>query len=317
MTPYKLFFTTDIHGSERCFRKFVNAGKFYETQAIILGGDITGKAIIPIVSAGSGIYKATITSKERLLTKDELEDFEKEIRFNGYYPYVTDPDELAVIESDPRGIEKLFKKAIKTSLEMWLALAEERLKPLGIKIFISPGNDDDFIVDDVLASYSYVINPEERVVSIEDGVEMMSFGYANPTPWNSPREMAENELLPHLEALAQKMDYNSVTIFNLHTPPYDTAIDQAPKLDANLKPVVEGGQVAMAGCGSHSVRDVIMKYQPDLGLHGHVHESAGMVKLGKTICLNPGSEYNDGVLRGAIVSIDIKKKKINYQLTVG
>lgn len=314
---FKLFFTTDVHGSERCFRKFVNAAKFYDVQAIILGGDITGKAIIPIVKEAGGMYNVTVTNHLRKISEDELDALKKEIRFNGYYPYVTNPDELAEIEKDPEGKNKLFRSAIKESLEGWFALAEERLKPLNIKIYVSPGNDDDPIVDEVLKSSNYVINPEERVVEIAPGIEMMSFGFSNPTPWDSPRELPEEEMKKRLTSLADKMSYSGISIFNLHVPPFDTPIDQAPKLDANLKPVVEGGQIAMTGVGSKSIRDVIEKYQPTLGLHGHIHESAGAVRLGKTICVNPGSEYNDGVLRGAIITLDEKKKKISYQLTVG
>lgn len=314
---FKLFFTTDIHGSERCFRKFVNAAKFYDVQAIILGGDITGKAIIPVIKEAGSMYSATLNNSTVKIAQDELEAFQKEIRFNGYYPYITDKDELAEIAKDPEGKNKLFRAAIRESLETWFALAEERLKPLNIKIYVSPGNDDDAVVDEVLESSSYIINPEEKVIEVAPGIEMMSFGYSNPTPWDSPRELSEEELAKRLTSLADKMSYKSISIFNLHAPPFDTPIDQAPKLDANLKPVVEGGQIAMAGCGSKAVRDVIKKYQPTLGLHGHVHESAGAVHLGKTICINPGSEYNDGVLRGAIVTLDEKKKKVSYQLTVG
>lgn len=314
---FKIFFTTDVHGSERCFRKFVNAAKFYGVQAIILGGDITGKAIIPVIKDAGGTYTATITSTPRHITADELEALLKEIRFNGYYPYITTDDELEEISKDPDGKKKLFRAAIKESLESWFALAEERLKPIGVKIYVSPGNDDDEIVDEVLAESSFVINPEERVVEIAPGIEMMSFGYANPTPWDSPRELPEEELYKRLTALADKMSYKGVSIFNIHVPPFNTPLDQAPKLDATLKPVVEGGQVAMAPCGSKSVRTIIEKYQPTIGLHGHVHESSGAFRLKKTICLNPGSEYNDGVLRGAIVTIDEKKKKVSYQLTVG
>jgi Icc-related predicted phosphoesterase len=162
-----------------------------------------------------------------------------------------------------------------------------------------------------------VINPEEKVVEIAPGIEMISFGFSNPTPWNSPRELPEEEIKKRLTVLADKLSYSGTSIFNLHVPPYDTLIDQAPKLDADLKPVVEGGQIAMTGVGSKAVREIIQKYQPSIGLHGHVHESTGAIRLGKTICINPGSEYNDGVLRGAIVTIDEKKKKISYQLTVG
>jgi Icc-related predicted phosphoesterase len=186
-----------------------------------------------------------------------------------------------------------------------------------VKVYISPGNDDDFVVDDVLTSASYVIDPEEQVVEIAPGISMLSLGYSNPTPWNSPRELSEEELCQRLEAMAEKMPSNQVTLWNVHVPPKDTPIDQAARLDANLKPVVQGGQVAMMGVGSTSVRDLIMKYQPTVGLHGHVHESAGAIRLGKTVCINPGSEYSDGILRGSLLSIDEKKKSVTYQLTMG
>lgn len=314
---FNLFFTTDVHGSERCFRKFVNAAKFYGVQAIILGGDITGKVIIPVVKNAGGMYDVSISGQPRKVSGDELEALQNEIRFNGYYPYITTPDELSEIEKDPEGQKKLFRKAIKESLEKWFSLAEERLKPLNVKVYISPGNDDDAIVDEVLEANSFIINPEEQVVELAPGIEMITFGYSNPTPWDSPRELSEEKLALRLTSLAEKMSYKGVSIFNLHVPPFDTPIDQAPKLDANLKPVVEGGQIAMTGVGSKAVRDVIKKYQPTIGLHGHIHESPGAVRLGKTVCINPGSEYNDGVLRGAIVMIEERKKKVSYQLTVG
>lgn len=315
--PLKIFFTTDIHGSERCFRKFINAAKFYDAQVLILGGDITGKVIIPVIKKKNNLYETTIFNRPREVTEDELDKLIEEIRFNGYYPYITTPDELAYIESNPEEKEKLFELLIKESLERWFALAEERLKPLNVKLYISPGNDDDLIVEKVLNSSQFIINPEEKIIEIATDVEMLTFGFSNPTPWNSPRELPEEEIKKRLITLADKMKYTGISIFNIHVPPYDTPIDQAPKLDKNLKPVVEAGQIVMTGVGSKAVREVIMQYQPTLGLHGHVHESAGVVRLGKTICINPGSEYSDGVLRGALITIDEKRKRVSYQLTVG
>ncbi len=314
---FKLFFTTDVHGSDRCFRKFLNSAKFYGAQVIVLGGDMTGKAVVPVVHEAGNVYTADFSSRPKRVEADQLDDLLKEIQFNGYYPYVTTPVELKKIRADSQGSSKLFQKVIRKSIQEWLALAEERLKPLGVKVYISPGNDDDFVVDEVLNESKFVINPEEQVVEIMPGVSMLSFGYSNPTPWNSPRELPEKELGKRLSALAAKMPQDGITIYNIHVPPVDTPIDQAAKLDKNLKPVVEGGQVAMIGVGSPSVRDLILKYQPTVGLHGHVHESAGAIRLGRTVCINPGSEYSDGVLRGALLTIDEKKKKFSYQLTMG
>jgi Icc-related predicted phosphoesterase len=314
---FKLFFTTDVHGSDRCFRKFVNAARFYDAQVIVLGGDITGKAVVPVVRGARDTYRVAYTGRERQVPASELGTVLNEIHFNGFYPFVTTPEELADVEADPQGSARLFQRAIRESLEGWMSLAEERLKPLGVKAYISPGNDDDFVVDEVLNSSHFVINPEEKVVEIEDGVSMLTFGFSNPTPWNSPRELSEEELGRRINALAEKMPASGITIYNIHVPPLDTPIDQAPLLDDTLKPVVEGGQVRMVGVGSRSVRDLIMKYQPTVGLHGHVHEASGAIRLGKTICINPGSEYNDGVLRGALLNIDTRKQKVSYQLTMG
>ena len=314
---FKLFFTTDVHGSDRCFRKFINSAKFYGAQVIILGGDMTGKAVVPVIRNNSNTYMADFSGHPKQAEADQLENLLKEIQFNGYYPYVTTPDELEEIHADPDGGAKLFHKVIKQSLEGWFALAEERLRPLGVKVYISPGNDDDFVVDEVLNASDFVINPEEKVVEIAPGVSMLSFGYSNPTPWNSPRELPEQELGRRLSILADQMPPDQLSIYNIHVPPLDTPIDQAAKLDGNLKPVVEGGQVAMIGVGSSSVRELILKHQPSIGLHGHVHESAGAIRLGKTVCINPGSEYSDGVLRGALLTLDEKKKKFSYQLTMG
>ncbi|PMP84034.1 MAG: metallophosphoesterase [Caldisericum exile] len=313
----RIFFTTDIHGSERCFRKFVSAGKFYNANILILGGDITGKGFVPIVRLKNGYYEANYQGNEEIVSKDELPKLEEEIRFNGLYPYVTTEEELEVIEKSPEKRREIFKFVIKHTLEEWMVLATERLRPLGIKIFVSPGNDDDPVVDDALFVSKYVINPDKKVIEIYDNVEMLSYGYSNPTPWNSPREKTEEEIYNDLKSLAGQMDYNKFTIFNIHVPPFNTPLDIAPKLDKTLKPVVEGGSVATENVGSKSVRRIIEEFQPDLGLHGHVHESPGSVKIGKTLSLNPGSEYSDGILRGVLINLDEKKKKFTFQFTMG
>jgi uncharacterized protein len=314
----KLFFTTDIHGSDRCFRKFINAAKFYGAQVLVLGGDITGKAVVPIVKGAGDVYTANFSMEPRRVGTAELPVLVKEVQFNGFYPFVTNPDELATIRAEPDGVANLFRRLIAESLKSWVALAEERLPAQNVSIYISPGNDDDLVVDEVLASSTFVINPEERIVEVAPGVPMLTLGLSNPTPWHSPREVSEEELGWRLNALAERMPHpGGLSIYNTHLPPKDTPIDQAARLDETLKPIVQGGQIVMTGVGSSSVREAILKYQPALGLHGHVHEAAGAIRLGKTICINPGSEYSDGILRGALITLDEKKKTLNYQLTMG
>jgi len=225
---FKLFFVTDVHGSDRCFKKFVNAAKFYDAQVLVLGGDITGKAVVPVVRHAGNIYHVAYTGHERQVAANELDTLLQEIRFNGFYPFVTTPEELAEVQADPQGTASLFRRAIRESIEGWMALAEDRLKPLGVKVYISAGNDDDKVVDEVLNNSDFVINPEEKVVQIEDGVSMLTFGYSNPTPWNSPRELPEEELAQRLSILAEKMPTTGVTIYNIHIPPWIHRLTRHP-----------------------------------------------------------------------------------------
>ena len=95
-----LFFATDVHGSEICWKKFINAGKFYKADVIILGGDMTGKAIVPIIDQGSGKYKVTLLDQESILEgQDKVNEMVATIQNRGYYPYVTNPDEVQEISS--------------------------------------------------------------------------------------------------------------------------------------------------------------------------------------------------------------------------
>lgn len=316
MSRTRIFFVTDVHGSDRCFRKFVNAGKFYTANVLILGGDITGKIVVPIVRQADGGFKCNYGGKETILkSQSEVDDAMKNIRDSGYYPHLTESNEVEELSAKPHLLHQLFIKLMRESLQNWLKLAEERLKGTGIKCYISPGNDDFFEIDATLNSSPYIVNPEEKVVDIGEH-EMITLGYTNHTPWNSPREVDEQVLQEKIEKMTGQVKDMRKTIFNLHVPPIDTLIDQAPKLDENFKPVVSGGTLVMISAGSSAVRSSIEKYQPLVGMHGHIHESRGTVKIGRTMCFNPGSEYNSGILRGLLCDLERDSIK-SYLLTSG
>lgn len=312
----RIFFTTDIHGSERCFRKFLNAGKFYGVDALILGGDITGKALVPVKKQANGTYVTMVEGKQQAIHRDGLEAVLASIRNMGLYPVVGSEEEISALSTDPKALRKVFEDTVRKTLCDWMELAEERAKPHGIEVYIQPGNDDEPAVLDGLSS-EFVVNPEGQVRYLKDTIPMISYGYSNRTPWNSPRELDESDLTVAYQRMINQLEQCDMAIFNLHVPPKDATIDKAPMLDANFKPVVRAGEIQMFGAGSTAVREVIEVHQPILSLHGHIHESGGMAKIGRTISINPGSEYSDGILRGALVTIDAKKKKINYQLTSG
>jgi uncharacterized protein len=307
----RIFFTTDTHGSSVCFRKFINAGKFYEANIIILGGDITGKKVIPFVCHSDGVTRVNHLDREHVLKGEEqTEALKRNICDMGYYPFITDDEELARLAGDTTAQDAVFTKLMKERIRENLRFAEERLAGTGIQCYVQPGNDDEFDIDSLFDECTYVINPEGKLIQIDDHYTMISTGYGNITPWRCPRDVEEDELEARIDAMAGQVKDFEHCVFNFHCPPYDTVLDQAPQLDDEMRPTLEmGGKPKMIPVGSRAIRKAIDKYQPRLGLHGHIHESRGSQKLGRTTCVNPGSEYGEGVLRGVIIDIDKKGVK--------
>src|ERR1700694_2414271 len=312
----RIFFATDLHGSDVCFRKFINAAKFYKADVLVLGGDITGKLIMPIQRAANGNYTFRRHGEEQSVTESDFPQVQKQLRDAGYYPAVLSREEIELLASDQQHVEELFVKLACESITRWMDLAEERLQGSGVECYISPGNDDPLAIDAILSRGGLVVNPEEQVVLLRGEWEMISCGTTNITPWHSPREESEEQLEARLDELARQVKNSAKAIYNIHVPPYNTSIDRAPKLDSNLKPIVIPGGVQQTPVGSTATSNIIKRYQPMLALHGHVHESKGTVRLGHTLCINPGSEYGEGVLRGALVEIG-KKGIEDFLLTSG
>lgn len=303
MSEFRLFFATDIHGSDVCWKKFINAAKFFECQVLVMGGDMTGKMLVPIVDIGGDRFRVLLAGSERVVRKDEVPALRKLVSDSGYYPYETSPDEIAALQADRGAVDRLFQAKMTETLERWLDLADERLAGTDVRVYLGPANDDPPFIDQILARGGRVENPEGRVVELPHGWRMISCGWSNPTPWDSPRELPEDELEARIETEIARLDDAERAIFNLHVPPKDSQLDKAALLKADLSPVTEGGAPVLAGVGSTAVRAVIERHQPPLALHGHIHESRGTVKIGRTLCINPGSEYGDGILRGAIVTL--------------
>ena len=315
--PVKLFYATDIHGSERCFRKFVNAGAFYGADVLMMGGDVTGKMIVPIVEETPGRFVAEIFGQTRRFDETELPRVQKLIGDAGYYAARMTPDELEELHADPTKVEAAFRRLMTETLTRWLDFAAERLGPSGPMCIISPGNDDQPFIDDLLSSSTRVINPDDRVIELPGGFELVSFGYSNVTPWASPRELDEPELLARIEVLASQTTHPDRTIFNLHVPPKETPLDQAVLLKPDLSPVIRNGSPVIGGVGSSAVRTALERHEPLVGLHGHIHESRGSARIGRSTVFNPGSEYSDGVLRGLILTLESGKGIRGSQFVTG
>jgi Icc-related predicted phosphoesterase len=311
----RIFFATDIHGSEACWRKFLNAGAFHRADVLVMGGDMTGKAMVPITANG-GTWEVTLQEQRHVLASDdEVRAMEKRISDRGYYPVRLTREELDAWSADQALVDARFKHEMLSGVKRWMALADQKLAGTSIRCVVSPANDDMFEIDPIIDSAKLVELGEAKAIPI-DGFTLVSTGWANPTPWNTFRELPEDQLRARIDGLVAGLDDPSRAVFNFHAPPYGSNLDAAPQIDADMN-YVAGGQ-ALVPVGSHAVRESILAYGPVLSLHGHIHEGRGAVKLGKTLAVNPGSSYEDGVLQAAIVDLDPKKGAVkNYVLING
>ncbi|HUA43567.1 MAG TPA: hypothetical protein VMA32_18480 [Streptosporangiaceae bacterium] len=309
----KIFFATDIHGSEVCWRKFLNSAAFYKADLVVLGGDVTGKAMVPI-TAYNGYWMVTVRGEtQRLETKAELDEVMTKIRNSGFYPAIVSQEELTHLGENEGAVDRRFSEEMISSLDRWLDMADGKLRGGQIPCILNGGNDDIFEIDNIIESSPCVSFGEGKLLDL-DGFSLVSMGWTNPTPWDTYREAPEEELAAKIEAVAGLVPDMGRAIFNFHAPPYGTGLDEAPALDENLRPM--HGGVVMKPVGSVAVRDAILKHQPLLSVHGHIHESRAIKKMNRTLAINPGSVYGDGILQGAVIDLDVKKAKVSRYLLV-
>ena len=311
-----VFYASDFHGSDQCWKKFLSAAKFYGTQVLIMGGDLAGKAMVPITAEGDKTYRATFMGELRTAKSDsELEELIQVIRYNGMYPWVAPPSEVDRFIHDDDARDELFNQVILDELRRWVSIADERFGDSGVPLYIIPGNDDPWECDQVLEEGKHVEACDDRIVKVGPH-EMISCSYSNTTPWHSPRELDEDALYARLKLLADQLTNPSSAIFMVHVPPYDSGLDRAVEINPDLTPVRRGGQLVEGPVGSRAVRQIIEEFQPLLSLHGHIHESRGVVRIGRTVSVNAGSEYNSGRLHGIILSLS-ETEVLQSQLVVG
>jgi Icc-related predicted phosphoesterase len=303
-----------VHGSDRCFRKFLAAAESYDADALVLGGDIAGKGLVPI-SSDNGTLTAKVRGEMVTVPRGEEDRLRAEINRQGFYSVLMDARDIERMENDSAYLDTAFKGAIIEQINEWCRLAEDRLAPK-VRCIITPGNDDPKAIDPVLKSAPRIECPEAELCELGP-VLLASCGDVTPTPWNTEREYPEEELARRLEAILDPAPPGARVVANFHCPPYGTGLDFAAELDDSLRPVIRGGRPSIIPVGSKAVRDVIKKYQPEVGLHGHIHESRAAQKIGSTMCLNPGSDYSADVLRGAIVDFAADGTYIDFLFTTG
>jgi Icc-related predicted phosphoesterase len=301
----KMFFSVDVHGAASVWRKWLKVPEVYGVDAMLLCGDLTGKSLVPLIEQGEGRYNAFYFGRNWELSREnEVAEMERRIQDAGAYTMRCSPDEVKDLQENPAKVERIMMDMIRDRIERWMEMLLRTVDVTAVDTIVMPGNDDDPEIDDVIKSFRnrgirWCMDGATEVL----GAQMISLDYVNPTPWDTPREDSESGLSKRIENMVKKLDDPGKAIFNLHAPPYGTMLDLAPELDANRKPVTVAGQVNFVHVGSKAVREAIEKYQPMIGLHGHIHESSAHDKIGGTTVVNPGSEYGEGILRGYIVEI--------------
>lgn len=302
-----LFFATDFHGSTLTFRKFLATPAFYQADVLVLGGDLTGKALYPVPPT------------DRNRARDDP-DLQQRAETTGIYVWEAEPDEVEQLKADIAYERKIVAALACERLEGWLRRGEEVLAQTDTACYVIGGNDDSKAVVDLLASHPgpRIRFCEDQTLDFGHGRTITGYGWANPTPWATPRELEDPDIAVGLRAAVATCPDPAHAIFSIHVPPHEI-LDTCPKLDVSVdppRPVIRGGQIVTASVGSNAVREVIQETQPLLMLCGHIHESRGAVRLGRTLVVNPGSEFSQGLLNGVLITMS-DHGKIDYQLTSG
>lgn len=311
----RLYYASDIHGSETLWRKFLAAARVYQARVLVMGGDVTGKAVVPLLRAGDGYEFELFGRAQRVSGEQQIAEVERRIGANGMYPHRLDEQELARVQAmDESERERWFAEVMLATFQRWMELADQRLDGVDASCFVMPGNDDPPGVAETIEAATRVQACDERIVRFHDH-EMISLGYSNRTPFHSPRELDEDELYARVDALAAQLEDPPRAIFNLHVPPYDSTLDTAAELDEQLSVVMLGSEPNLIPVGSTAVRELIERHQPLLSLHGHVHESPGAKRIGRTLCINPGSDYHTGRIAGCLLTL--RNDRVAHQFVTG
>ncbi len=312
---YRIYYATDLHGSDVCFRKFLAAGRVFEADAIIMGGDMTGKAIVPIEKLSKGRYRANFQGEEVVVDDDSLSYLTDRVTFNGFYPWIAEESEISRGEEDEAFQQRLFEDFMVDQAKRWTNLAADRLDDK-LRCFISPGNDDFLVIDDILKGAERIEFPDKKVIEVGP-LSMVSLGDSNETPWRTPREMDEAQLLKEIELLVEPIDDGRPILFNFHVPPFDSGLDIVNALDPSYRPVVERGMITQTAAGSTAVRTAVERYEPVATLHGHIHEGRGLYRMGPSRCFNPGCDYSAGILQGLVIDFSESGEYLNHTFTAG
>jgi Icc-related predicted phosphoesterase len=305
MKEETFFYTSDLHGSDLCFKKALDATVHYKAQALLIGGDLAGKSLTMVIKKTNGTYEALVAGKkERAKSGKELEAIREAIANSGSYSVILSEEEFECTVNDKDWHDEQILSLITKRLQQWLWLAELKLKHRDIRLIIISGNDDAWSLDRAIRHSSFAEDPEYQSVVFGDHEVLGESGGNLPSPFLCPRDMEEEELEERIRKKLAAIKDVGRAIFMLHIPPYNSTLDLAYELDRDLRIKTEGTSFLQQSVGSKAVRKIIEEQRPLIALHGHIHESPGTVQIGRTLCFNPGSDHHHGLMRGFLISVD-------------
>lgn len=302
--PTRIFFVADLHGSAICWRKFINAAKVYRADILLVGGDIAAKTLTPIFSSPSG-WTTRVEGVVRSAANDsELERLESSLRDGATVPFRTTSAEWEELRSRRGALDEVFQRRACEETQRWLEWARPRLEGGPTRLLLGLGNDDFTPMEQVIEADPRAELTDLAVLRLDERHELLTLPYSNPTPWATHRELSETEIARRLDEGMAQLEDPSNAVVNAHVPPFGAPLDLAPRLDAALtKVMTPGGDPELVHVGSTAVRAALERHQPLLGLHGHIHESRGTTRFGRTLSVNCGSAYSEGALLGAVVDL--------------
>jgi Icc-related predicted phosphoesterase len=182
----RIYFAADVHGSEEIWRKWITAMDYYKPNILILAGDLTGKAVCPIVASSNGVHECNVFGRKWVLKTDkELQDMIRKLEFVGHYPFVCTLDQFNEISANWAKVgKKLIQEQMAIRMKRWLDLLAEKINSKLDKCIVMPGNDDEFVIDPVIKSYEDrgITYPLGNVIDLGYNYEMISLDYVNSTP---------------------------------------------------------------------------------------------------------------------------------------
>jgi Icc-related predicted phosphoesterase len=307
----RIFFSSDLHGSDVCFRKFLNAREFYHADVLLLGGDLCAGSIVFAEQIDAG-WQVRLAGRDLLLRdQSELEKFRSALANKGHLLKLQSHQDPG--SPDQGSDREDLDHEIQAQLRRWVELAAT--KSPRHPVYFVPGNDDPYYLDDIF-EFPPFINIHRKHILLDEETSIMGIGGSTPTPWKTEREYSEEQLEGFVTSTFNtKLDQKSLILLS-HCPPHNSGLDLAPALLGDFSYELHLGMPRPVPVGSLAIREALRQLAPILGLFGHVHEGRGHTKIHQTLCINPGSAPWSGRLQGCLVDIS-EGKVASFQLTEG